>query len=237
MNISILIVASTLLLFQKQQSLEPLPTPLLLIDQLASPNKIANPESEPFVGYPENYDYEAQKVVADAETQLKKLGFNAIPELIKNVDDERYSCTRSYSTLIDFSVGEECFRIVESILSPKVKPDYSVLPKTKIKRIKGYPMRMGVDKTWHYTELSYLDLLIHYDKAISRDANKSIKKSLQTWWKRQAFKTIDHAHLAAVNRLIKNEHEIGFDKDFDKEKYLKPLIELKSKLEKQIQAK
>ena len=201
-----------------------------LIEQLVSPNKPTNPDSEPFVDYPPDYDYEAQKTVADASARLEEIGYDAVSFLIDNIDDKRYSCTRSYSILVDYSVGQECFRIVDSILDPDVSPDYSVLSENEFKNVKGHPMRLGLDGEWDYTELSFLDLLIHRDQVIANHTEESI----MAWWIAGSFESIEHAHLAAVDRLIKHEQSIGFETDFNKTKYLSPYFELKRNLEQDV---
>lgn len=198
-----------------------------LVSGLISPNKPVNPKREPFVDFPRSYDHTAQKTVEQASDELLKLGFAAIPVLVQHLEDREYCRTRSFSIHVDLTVGDECYRLIDRITNPKVTPDFKALPKSQFKSIKGNPMTLGLDGEWDHVGLSYFDLLIHRDKAMSR-------KSIETWWKPFSNKSLDHIHLAAVQRLIAHEKSIGFGDDSIKERYLKPYYDLEKQLKARI---
>lgn len=197
-----------------------------LVSRLASPNKPvgAGPfASYPKKSYPKSYDHEAQKVVEEARAQLLKHGFNAIPELIKHISDARYCRTVPITRLVDKTVGDECYDLIEAITSPSTHPDFNALPPSQFKWVKGNAMRLGADNEWDYVSLSYLTLLIARDESMTRE-------SIAKWWEGFADKSIEHIHLAAVRRLIAHEESIGFHSDANKERYLKPYRDLENQL-------
>lgn len=78
------------------------------IEQLASPVELK--KRDPWSGDP----YEHPQV-ASARARLISLGPPIFSELVKHRDDKRYSCTRSYSVLVDHSVGEVVEQIMEEV--------------------------------------------------------------------------------------------------------------------------
>lgn len=205
------------------KSNRPAPTANELVLLLVSANKPVNPKRESFAEFPKSYNREAQRVVREARAHLLKLGFDAIPELIDHLQDKRYCLTASYSLLVDKTVGDVCFDLLDEITSPKIGPDFEALPESQLENIKGNPTRLGKDGKWDYVGLSYLSLLIHRDKSFTRE-------TINKWWQKFADKSIDDIHLAAVRRLIAHEEAVGFQPESNREQYLKPYRDHEKKL-------
>lgn len=201
-----------------------------LVALLVSPNSPANPKREPFIGIPRSHDNDAQKKVEAAAVKLTERGFEAIPALIKGLDDERYCRSRSYSVVYDFSVGEVCYQLIDKIATPKVDPNDAILPETQRKVVKGYPMRMGKDGDWHYTHNTYFDLLYRDDKSFNR-------QSFSKWWDERKFKSIEEIHLAAITRMIAYEDSVGFPENAKRSEYLKSYLDLQRELQEKLSAK
>lgn len=68
-----------------------------LVELLASKNP--PPQMEAVVratlaNYPKGYDHEKQRVVLAAANELRKRGVKAFPDLVRALDDQRYSCLK-----------------------------------------------------------------------------------------------------------------------------------------------
>jgi len=205
--------------------------PKELVRRLVSPNARVNPKVEPFVFYPSSYDHEAQKAVRKASDDLYKLGFKAIPALIDGLDDGRYCRSYFTSLMIDISVGEECFDVLDRVTNPDVKPDNGALPKEQFEEgFKGARGRMGADGKFHHVDRSYLELLGYRARTVTR-------MSLATWWNDFSDKSLDSIHLAAIRRRIAFEEKIGFAPGADGERYLKPYRDIEKLLASRLQSK
>ena len=91
-----------------------------LVDKLASTNPPPEFPGDPphfylneFLENPGDWNPEAQRAVSDAYYELKSMGKDAFPYLIKHFGDKRYSHERSYSTFISHSVGDACQFLVD----------------------------------------------------------------------------------------------------------------------------
>jgi hypothetical protein len=201
-----------------------------LVALLVSPNSPANPNREPFIGIPRSHDNDAQKKVEAAAVKLTERGFEAIPALLKGLDDKRHCRSRSYSVVYDFSVGEVCYQLIEEIVTPKVAPNDATLPEAQHKVVKGYPMRIGKDGDWHYTHKTYFNLLYRDDKSFNR-------QSLSKWWDERKFKSIEEIHLDAVKRMIAYEDSVGFPENAKRSEYLKLYLDLQRELQEKLSVK
>lgn len=201
-----------------------------LVALLVSPNSPVNPNREPFIGIPRSHDNDAQKKVEAAAVELGKRGFEAIPSLMKGLDDKRHCRSRSYSVAIDFSVGAVCYELIDKIATPKVGPNDVILPENQRRIVKSNPMRLGKDGDWHYTHKTYFDLLYRDDKSFNR-------QSLAKWWEKQHFKSIEEIHLAAITRMIAYEDSVGFPENAKRSEYLKPYLDLQRELQEKLSAK
>ena len=91
-----------------------------LIEQLASTNSQPEFPGDPphfyfdeFLENPGDWNPDAQRIVSAAYYELKSMGKDAFPYLIKHFGDERYSHERSYSTFISHTVGDACQFLVD----------------------------------------------------------------------------------------------------------------------------
>lgn len=215
------IVAATALAAEER------PSTLLLIHRLASRNQPANPNREWRTDFPDTYDEAAQEVVDQSFNNLLNRGFKAIPELIKHLHDQRYCRTYWSSLLVDTTVGEECYRLVDEISNPRVMPNFDALPPAQTKNVKGYTLRLTKEGKWRHVGLSYLTLVTIIDKTATRT-------SLDGWWQAFADKSLDDIHFAAINRRIAFEESLGFPAGVDKDSYLKPYYDLRTELNERL---
>ena len=94
-----------------------------LINELASANSPPEFPGDPpqfylddFLESPGGWSPDAQRPVSEAYYELKSMGKDAFPHLIKHFGDKRYSHERSFSTFVSHTVGDACqFLIDEQI--------------------------------------------------------------------------------------------------------------------------
>jgi hypothetical protein len=128
-------IPATLYLVRDQNEVGPVDPIEALIDQLASTNAPANPSKDwGTMSPPPSYDMAAQEKVEAAREELKKQDYRRlIPALIKHRKDERYCRSEPVAILNDYSVGDTCMQLLDSIVDPPIKarsgykgmPDYS----------------------------------------------------------------------------------------------------------------
>ncbi len=172
-----------------------------LILQLRSANKNPNPNGEPFIGLPEDYDWEAQKEVTDARRKLVALGKDAFPALIDHVDEPAYSLSFSTAIMRAFSVGEVCFMIL------KDQVDLGEM---------NYKFRPGSDGKDHVFKGYFSQF--SGGRWYSQDG-------LRTWWRGHRQMTLREMQVEALQWRIERERAVGFPGDGDRERYLQPLLE------------
>ena len=97
-----------------------------LIDQLASTNSPPDFPGDPphfyledFLANPGDWNSDAQRTVSKAYYELKSMGKDVFPYLIKHFGDNRYSHERSYSTFISHSVGDACQFLIDEQIDPR----------------------------------------------------------------------------------------------------------------------
>ena len=97
-----------------------------LINQLASTNSQPEFPGNPphfyldeFLDNPGNWNPDAQRAVSDAYYELKSMGKEAFPYLIKHFGDNRYSHERSYSTFVSQTVGDACQFLLDEQIDPR----------------------------------------------------------------------------------------------------------------------
>ena len=97
-----------------------------LVNQLASTNSQPKFPSDPphfyldeFLENPGDWNPDAQRAVSDAYYELKSMGKDAFPHLIKHFGDNRYSHERSYSTFISHTVGDACQFLIDEQVDPR----------------------------------------------------------------------------------------------------------------------
>jgi hypothetical protein len=84
-----------------------------LIAQLRSTNADPNPKLRWLAGYPDDYDFQAQKKVASAARKLTDMGKVAFPLLIEHLNDKAHSRSTWGAVLSSRTVGTVCFEIIE----------------------------------------------------------------------------------------------------------------------------
>lgn len=203
-----------------------------LVEKLVSVNQAPNPDFDFITQLPESFDQTAQEAVDAASKELLALGFKAIPELINHIDDKRYCKSVLAGRVVDVSVGEECFGILEKITNPRVTPNISVLPTEEVRIAKGRTFRQGLDKKWHQVDKSFLRTII-FDDNECKDIGSS-KSLLTRWWKKFSAKSLAAVHLAAIDRRIQFEESIGFSSAEQKTAYLKPVLDVRIKLSEKL---
>ena len=106
-----------------------------LVQQLASKERIVDaPSNSPWSG-----DTDVREKYCAAVGELQNMGISAIPSLIDGLLDERYSCSRSYSVVYDYTVADECQRIIDDIVTPDIETKISAIPQARFKRVKSHP--------------------------------------------------------------------------------------------------
>jgi len=148
-----------------------------LIEQLASPNKPANPESKWPGGYPDDYDHEAQKKVSSAIEELKAYGVRAFERLVAASADKRYCRSYSTSLLRDFSVGESCIQIIgEQVDHVEGRVGYKGMPLYTDAVIYKQPVQWWQKRRGHSLttlKLEALDWTIDQEKSLFAQSMKS----------------------------------------------------------------
>jgi hypothetical protein len=164
-----------------------------LIDQLASSNLPPKFPGDPphfslneFLKNPGDWDPDAQKPVSDAYYELKSIGKDAFPYLIKHFNDNRYSHERSYSTFISHSVGDACKFLVEEQIDPR-----------------------GMSYKWRESPNGSV---MGYDVLFEAFV-KSNYGSYASWWRNNRNHTLLEMRLAFCNWRINKEKQLGFVDD------------------------
>ena len=191
-----------------------------LVEQLASDERIVDASLN--LSWIESRT-EARESYLAAASGLESMGISAISSLVDGLKDERYSCSRSYAMVHDYTVADECQRLIDYFVTPDIDPEIDAIPEKRFKWVKGHPMRLGNDEQWHYIRHSHFDLLTKNDRTFARS-------SIGPWWRQQQGKTLDQIHVDALNRMIQLEDEIGFQSKLQRDKYLEPYLNRLSKL-------
>ena len=183
-------------------------SPEYLIRQLRSSNHDPNPKGDPFVSWPEDYDFdfESARKVETARIQLIILGKDAFPMLIDSMNEEEYSLSwETYlssqnTTLVSYSVGDVCFMCIEAQVGyngPK------------------YTSRKGSDGEDHV----YRGYFSQYC-----GGRRYTQDGLRKWWKEHQHKSSLEIKTEALQWAIQRERDIGFPGETDKKIYLDPLL-------------
>lgn len=172
-----------------------------LIDDLVSKNSDPNPGFEPFIGFADEYDHEADIPVHQARKKLIEQGKIAFPILIRHVDDPEYCLAFSTSILRGFSVGRVCFMIIEDQVD-----------------IVGmsYKSREGEDGEHHGCPNYFTQFC---------DGAWYSQKGLEKWWSEKKDLSLKEMQIEALEWRIEQERNIGFPGLKDKHYYLAPLLE------------
>jgi hypothetical protein len=181
-----------------------------LISRLKSPNKPANPDRTPLIGYPTDYDFKAQEKVSEAERKLVNLGQSAFPILVEHLNDPEYSQSFDTALLSDFTVGEVCYMIIRRQIEPADR--------------RGYKIREGSDGKSH--------TMPHYFHSYYKSGQPR-KDQLSRWWAGHRDKTIQEMQIEALEWTIEEEKRIGFPGRRDRELYLDPLVRKLAELKKE----
>ena len=128
--------------------------------------------------FPEQYDHVAQEKVNAAIKKLKTHPLKAIPLLIDYVDDKRYCRSEMHSRLLNFTVGQQCFKILDQITNPLVEPNYLALPQNERKQLdKGGWERRDKKGKWRVVGRTYLDILVFQSNTNPNPSSLEIKKN------------------------------------------------------------
>jgi hypothetical protein len=158
-----------------------------LIEKLASKNSRPTQSSDGLtVVLPGDWDHDAQKIVDEARSQLKRIGKPAISMLLEHLQDERFSRTESSSVEYNVSVGHVCGGIIKSMASAGVG---------------GYKSRLGTDGRGH-------NCPNYFFANYRNDANYGI--NLVKWWSDNRHKTVKQMRIDVLKWRIKQEEQIGF---------------------------
>jgi hypothetical protein len=180
-----------------------------LITQLWSPNKDPNPNFDPWVSFPKDYDFKAQDKVEEAHRKLIQLGKNSFPVLIEHLNDKAYSMSISTAIPRSLSVGDVCFMIIENQVDPFASS-----------RVKGRRGSDGKDHAFRGYFSKYCDV-----KWYSREG-------LQKWWQEHKEQSLKDMQIEALRWDIEDERRIGFVSKEDEEESLRPLQEKLNQLMK-----
>jgi len=167
-----------------------------LIEQLASKNTPPSGGDVFGLKRPKNWDQKAQDTVDNAREKLGAYGKLAIPILLENLDDDRYSMTLSYSVEINHSVGEICGFIITGKIST---------------RVGGYKSRTGTDGAGHNCP--------DYFYAVYKD-------DLKQWWQENKDKSVLQMKVDALQWRIEEEKKIGFPDEESKKYYYYDLVHI-----------
>lgn len=129
-----------------------------LIRQLANRNKAPTEfkGAPPVAKFPADYDWKEQARVIDVAYELERRIDQALPDLLKHLDDEAYCLTydRGAGAWRNYTVGTQCYRVATANLAPVAfHPDIVNLPTPWKDSRKGLTVWLSNRETYSLAEL------------------------------------------------------------------------------------
>jgi hypothetical protein len=176
-----------------------------LIGQLKSANRDPNPDSSHRITrFPDDYDFEAQRIVEDSKQKLIGMGRIVIPILVNHLEDKEYSYSDGRGSIFarSCSVGDVCFEIIAKLVDPGTTGNYK--------------SRLGKDGKQH----NYVPYLFQ----IQNEGKTSKQTAMRAWWKSHQDLSLNEIQIEVLKWYIDRERCIGFPESKDEEFYLMPLV-------------
>ena len=134
---------------------------------------------------PGSWDPDAQKPVSDAYYELKSMGKEAFPYLIKHFDDDRYSHVKSSSVYYSVTVGDACQDLIDQQVGMG-----------------------GVGYKWRDAPKGSDLEIFDFENYV-----KSNYGSYAAWWRNNRTRTLPEMSIAYCNWRISQEERVGFVDD------------------------